>query len=307
MEATGARGSMAEPPTVRALAQQRADARSAGDFARADALRDEIAAVGFVVTDTPDGFKLHPIPAPARIGVHLLYEGSLDDLERFLVALVLHHDLSDVETVVVDPASSDADAVAKLADATPGARAIRLDRDPGWAAARNVGLRAATGAIVVLADLSIEPTGDVLTPLAGALESDPTVAVTGPTGIVTADLRTWREAATSDCDAIEAYLLACRRDDLRDSGLLNERFTWYRNADLDLSLQLRDRGRAGREDGAPGKARIIEVPFRKHLHRGYARFLDEAERDRQSRRNYNRFLDRWRDRTDLLTGAPARG
>ena len=42
----------------------------------------------------------------------------------------------------------------------------------GHAAARNVGLRRAAGAIVVLADGSIEPTGDALTPLEAAL-ADP--------------------------------------------------------------------------------------------------------------------------------------
>ena len=37
----------------------------------------------------------------------------------------------------------------------------------------------------------------------------------------------------------------------------------------------------------------------RHEHRGWTS-LPEAERDRLSKRNFYRFLDRWRDRPDLL-------
>jgi cysteinyl-tRNA synthetase len=49
------------PPEVVALAQEREQARSARDFARADELRDAIAAAGWVVRDGPDGFELLPL------------------------------------------------------------------------------------------------------------------------------------------------------------------------------------------------------------------------------------------------------
>ncbi len=52
--------STAAPEDVRLLAQQRLEARAARDFARADMLRDEIAARGFAVRDAPDGFELVP-------------------------------------------------------------------------------------------------------------------------------------------------------------------------------------------------------------------------------------------------------
>ena len=38
-----------------ALAEERAAARAAGDYARADELRDRIAELGFSVRDTPQG------------------------------------------------------------------------------------------------------------------------------------------------------------------------------------------------------------------------------------------------------------
>jgi cysteinyl-tRNA synthetase len=48
------------PQAVRALAQQREQAREARDFAAADRLRGEIAALGWVVRDVQDGFELLP-------------------------------------------------------------------------------------------------------------------------------------------------------------------------------------------------------------------------------------------------------
>jgi cysteinyl-tRNA synthetase len=43
-----------------ALLQKRQEARAAKDFAAADAIRDELLALGWVVRDTPDGAKLVP-------------------------------------------------------------------------------------------------------------------------------------------------------------------------------------------------------------------------------------------------------
>jgi len=48
------------PREVLALAQAREEARAARDFARADGLRDEIAALGFDVRDTPEGPQVTP-------------------------------------------------------------------------------------------------------------------------------------------------------------------------------------------------------------------------------------------------------
>ncbi len=46
------------PPEILALAEQRQAARKAKDFGTADRLRDEIAAEGWTVKDSPDGFEL---------------------------------------------------------------------------------------------------------------------------------------------------------------------------------------------------------------------------------------------------------
>ena len=49
----------AAPAELAEKARQRDEARAARDFARADALRDEIVAAGWEVRDTPDGAVLY--------------------------------------------------------------------------------------------------------------------------------------------------------------------------------------------------------------------------------------------------------
>jgi cysteinyl-tRNA synthetase len=48
------------PDEIRELARQRDEARAAKDWARADALRDQIVAAGYVVEDTPAGTEVRP-------------------------------------------------------------------------------------------------------------------------------------------------------------------------------------------------------------------------------------------------------
>ena len=110
----------------------------------------------------------------------------------------------------------------------------------------------------MLADLAVEPTGDVLGPLAEAFE-DPSVGVAGPWGIVSADMREFTESPGPEVDAVEGYLLATRRE-LLARGLMHEKFRWYRHADIDLSFQLRALGK---------RAVVVPLPAAKHTHRGW--------------------------------------
>jgi cysteinyl-tRNA synthetase len=157
----------------------------------------------------------------------------------------------------------------------------------------NAGLRRATGRVVVVVDGSVEPVGDVLGPIESALD-DPTVGVCGPFGISTSDLREFHESDGPDVDAIEGYLMAFRRDVLRDAGLFDERFRWYRTADIELSFRLKESGL---------RAVVVDVPVRRHEHRMW-QATSPQERERLSKRNYYRVLERFRDRFELLVNPP---
>jgi hypothetical protein len=143
----------------------------------------------------------------------------------------------------------------------------------------------------------VEPTGDAVSPVAAALE-DPTVAVAGGWGIVSDDLRHFDAAPAGEVDAIEAYWLGFRRADFAGRGPLDERFRFYRNLDIWWSLVLRDEG----EGQPPRRALALDgLPLMRHEHRGYAS-LPPDERDRQSKRNFYRIIDRFGSRRDLLVG-----
>jgi cysteinyl-tRNA synthetase len=172
----------------------------------------------------------------------------------------------------------------------------------GQGAATNIGIRRAEAPVVILLDASLEPTGDVVTPLVQALD-DPTVAVVGGWGITSADLRKFEDAPAGDVDAIEGYIQAFRRADAAAHGPLDERFRFYRNLDIWWSLVLRDGG----EDDEPRRAvRLDGLPIERHDHRGWTSLPDD-ERDRQSKRNFYRIIDRFGARRDLLVAHPGAG
>ncbi|MFL5724491.1 MAG: glycosyltransferase family 2 protein, partial [Chloroflexota bacterium] len=227
-----------------------------------------------------------------------------DDLARAIRALVEHSpDGTQIVVVADDPSPGQAAALEELDGADPGAPGIATEvvwtsARLGWAAALNAGIRRAAAPVVIVLDTSVEPAGDVVTPLEAALE-DETIAVAGPFGIVSDDLRTFHEPADDavDVDAIEGYAQAFRRADYVERGPLDERFVFYRNLDIWWSLVLRDEG----EERPPRRAVSVAIPAVRHEHRGWTA-LPEAERDRLSKRNFYRIIDRFGWRRDLAAG-----
>lgn len=227
-----------------------------------------------------------------------LFEGWLGDLERLHASLVDHLGPHGWELVVVDLPTDDAasERIASLDRVTH----VPL-RDPmGWAAARNLGLRLATGRIVVIADTSVEVQGDLLHALDRRL-TDPGVGLVGRWGVMSSNGFDFEEVSMpgpSDVDGVEAYLMALRRADLPRTGLFDPKYKWYRNADIDFSFRVRDAGLRTIADPA--------LPVARHSHRAWET-TPEARRDEWSRTNFRRFRDRWGDRGELFTARRTQG
>ena len=90
-----------------------------------------------------------------------------------------------------------------------GRRPPARDRDratrasgSGPAAAVNIGIRRASGPVVVVLDPAVELSGDIVTPLVRALD-DRAVAVAGGWGSVTRDRRHFEDAPPGDVDVID--------------------------------------------------------------------------------------------------------
>jgi hypothetical protein len=225
------------------------------------------------------------------------------DVDRAMTGLRAHAPDGTDAVIVANGPSDDQESALTDLETTDGGEG-RLATEVVWtserlghAAALNAGIRRAGASVVVLLDPSVEPTGDLVTPLVRTLD-DPMVAVAGPWGVRSVDLRHFEEAEPGEVDAIEAYALAFRREDYVVRGPLDERFRFYRNLDLWWSLVLRDEG----EGSIPRRAlRVPDAPAVRHEHRGWES-LEPAERDRLSKRNFYRILDRFGARRDLLVG-----
>lgn len=323
------------PDDIRALADARAAARRAHEWAAADALLEQIAAAGWKVVDSGTMYDLVRAAVPDAIDGGVVRYGSSgsvpsrldeapvgvatvvlvatdwpDDLARTYRALI-EHAPDGMQLVVVANAPSEAQAAAleDLDAIEPGAPGIATEvvwtaSRLGWGAALNAGIRRAAAPVVVLLDTSIEAAGDLVTPLVVAL-GDGSVAVAGPFGLVSDDLRRFKEApeGTADVDAIEGYVQAFRRADFALRGPLDEHFAFYRNLDIWWSLVLRDQGEDAADDAPPRRAmRVPGIALTRHAHRGWASVPDE-ERDKLSKKNLYRVLKRFATRRDLLVAA----
>ena len=312
------------PDEILALAHERSRAREARDWAEADRLRAAIETAGWRIVDRGTDFALTPAAPPDLVeGEQVRYGASRnvpsrleeapeglativliatewpDDLERALTGLRSSPEGTSVVVVADAPSPAQAEALEAPGAGTatgPTAEVLWTSERLGHAAALNAGIRRASGPVVIVLDASVEPQGDVVTPLVDALR-DPAVGVVGPWGLVSGDLRKFEDAPPGDVDAIGGYALAFRRADFAERGPLDERFRFYRNLDIWWSLVLRDEG----EGHAPRRAVSVGgLPLVRHEHRGWTSLPDD-ERDRQSKRNFYRIIDRFGARRDLLT------
>ena len=318
------------PDEVLAAARARAAARAARDWPRADALRAEIEAAGWKIEDAGTAFRLEPATPPtvedagvtrygaslavpsvldeppiARFTVELVAEDWPDDLARALAGLRAHAPAGTQVVIVANAPSRDQETRLTAGDPSLDAIAgmtpevVWTSARLGRAAARNAGLRRATGSIVVLVDTATEPTGDALTPLEAAL-ADPDVAVAGGFGLVARDFRHFGDATGPSVDAIALSWLGFRRDDFSALGPLDEKLVIDAALDVWWSLVLR----AGDAPDAPAReARRLDLPLVRHVQQASGR-LAAAERERLEKRGFYRVLERFRDRRDLLSGAP---
>ncbi len=337
-------GSMTEsgpPEAVEEAASQRADARAARDWPTADRLRDEIEAAGWRVIDAGSAYRLERASPPdVDVGGEIRYGRSdavpsrLDEPATGVasVVVVASPDRSETERVLEALRATVPDGVdiVLVADGLPNAalvgltgpagsvgaatqsvsngppiELVRTSEPLGHAAAVNIGIRRARAPIVVVLDPSVLPRGDVVTPLVEALAA-PDVAIAGPFGLRSGDLRHFDETATADPEtgaattgvaAIQGYLMAFRRGDAVERGPLDEAFRFYRNLDIWWSLVLRDEG----EDVPPRRAAVVAgVPLERSEPRAWVT-TPPAVRDRLSKRNFYRILDRFRTRRDLAS------
>jgi cysteinyl-tRNA synthetase len=312
------------PPGILMRFSARNLIRQNGVYGASDMLRESIEVEGFRVHDAPDSSRVHargtldPISRPNVVtdmrevsallhepdiyefSINLLAWDNADEIERAVQSAINCKGDRSIEIVLIDNGSSDgtAEVVDRLAREYPEVHPLWIDHWVGEGAGRNAGLLRSQGRIIVVLGNHIEVTGDIFTLIEQAL-SDPEVGLCGGWGVRSDDLRDFESSTGPEVDAVEAYLLAFRREEIERVGLFDEKFRFYRHIDLEYSLRFLDRGM--KNIVVPQiRANTIEHEHRLWYH------TPPDERERKSKRNFYRFLHRWGDRRDLLI-EPAAG
>jgi hypothetical protein len=256
---------------------------------------------GFEVVDVAGGYELKP----KKPYITLAYPRDIRtiDLEKDVtVGLIVDGFTEDaLETVRAIKANSDC-AVAIISIGDAGTLFEQMDKrtylisvNPGaaWGDCANVLLEKVHSKYVIIMDPSTRFTGDAVTPVAAELEKGEYVAVGWRGGLVNTEDE-WRsvdDKGAGEVDVLFSYFMAFNRAAMIEVGGFNPRALYYRNADIEYSLKIRQAG---------GKLLQMELPLTQERHHGY-HDADPEYRDVQSKKNYDRILEKYRGKSAILS------
>lgn len=293
---------MTAPDSVHELARARQAARAEKNFALSDQLRDEIAAQGFEVVDVAGGYELRP---KKRFPV---YESTRDirpiNSGKFEItaAIIVEGFHEDAITCIKSIKSNSECAIAVLVIGEPGdlvneldARTslVQVNENFGWGENANALLRNITSDYVIVLDPSTTFTGDAITPVLEELKKRDFVAVGWRGGLVNLedDWRSIDDKGEGEVDVLFSYFIGMHREDALAARGFSNRAVFYRNADIEFSLNLRH---------SNGRLLQMDLPLEQGRHHGY-HDSDPEYRDAQSKKNYDRILERFRGKTAILS------
>ena len=293
---------MSAPDSVHELAKARLAARAERNFALSDQLRDEIAALGFEVVDDAGGYELRPkkrFPTyESTRDIRPINSGKFE----ITVAMIVDGFHEDAVTTIKTIKEHSQCAIAILVVGDPGALVDELDsrtslvqltEDFGWGESANALLRNVTSEFIVIMDPSTRFTGDAIAPVLAELKKREFVAVGWRGGLMNLedDWRSVDDKGAGEVDVLFSYFLAMHREDALAARGFSNRALYYRNADIEFSLNLRH---------SNGRLLQMDLPLEQDRHHGY-HDTDAEYRDAQSKKNYDRILERFRGKTAILS------
>jgi hypothetical protein len=292
---------MTQKQSKEELAQERLDARAAKDFAKADRLRDEISALGFEVIDVAGGFEfrakerfptyastrdIKAIKVDGEIAIVMIVDGFTSDAAETVCTIKANTKTPIVAFVIGNPSELTAEIDLQF-------QLLSITENFGWGENANSLLKNLSSKFMVLIDPSTRFTGDAITPVINELKKGEFSAVGWRGGLVNVDDE-WRsvdDKGPGEVDVIFSYFLAINCADATNAGGFNNRAIYYRNADIEFSLRLRN-----------VNARLLQMdlPLEQDRHHGYYD-TDEEFREVQSKKNYDRILERFRGKSAILS------
>ena len=292
---------MTEPQSKEQLAQARLDARAAKDFAKADQLRDQIAALGFEVIDIAGGFEfrakerfpkyastrdIKAIKVEGDIAIAIIIDGFTADAAESVRSIKSNTKTPIVAFVIGEPAElvDEIDLQFQL---------VSIGESFGWGENANALLKNISSKYLVIMDPSTRFNGDAIAPVLAELNKGQYSAVGWRGGLVNTDDE-WRsvdDKGPGEVDVIFSYFLAINCADATNAGGFNNRAIYYRNADIEFSLRLRN---------VNGRLLQMDLPLEQARHHGYYD-TDPEFREVQSKKNYDRILERFRGKSAILS------
>ena len=293
---------MSAPDSVHELAKARLAARAERNFALSDQLRDEIASQGFEVVDVAGGYELRPkkrFPTyESTRDIRPINSGKFE----ITVAMIIDGFHEDAVTTIKTIKEHSQCAIAILVVGDPGILVNELDsrtslvhltENFGWGESANALLRSVTSEFIVIMDPSTRFTGDAITPVLTELKKREFVAVGWRGGLINLEDE-WRsvdDKGAGEVDVLFSYFIAMHREDALNARGFSNRALYYRNADIEFSLNLRH---------SNGRLLQMDLPLEQDRHHGY-HDTDPEYRDAQSKKNYDRILERFRGKTAILS------
>jgi len=290
------------PESLHELGRARQAARADKNFALADQLRDQIAQAGYEIVDVVGGFELHAkslvqvfadiqklknLPKSDRsITVAIVVNGFHEDAITSVNSIKAH---SSAEILVL--ATQPAEDLSSIVDSHT--HVIQLENDPGWGECANAALRIISTPFAVIMDPSTTFTGDAISPVLQELQKKDFVAVGWRGGLINIEDQ-WRsvdDKGAGEVDVLFSYFFALDKEAALQAGGFNARAIYYRNADMEFSLRLKH---------AAGRLLQMDLPLEQGRHHGYYD-TEESFRDAQSKKNYDRILERFRGKEAILS------
>jgi hypothetical protein len=162
----------------------------------------------------------------------------------------------------------------------------------GWGEAANNLLKFSPSPVMVIMDPSTIFTGDAITPVMQKFEEDTWTVIGWHGGLINIEDE-WRsvtDVGPGEVDVIFSYFMAMKAEDAIGASGFNIRANYYRNADIEFSLRVRQ---------GYGRLLQMDLPLEQARHHGYYD-TDPEYRDAQSKKTYDRILDRFRGKNEIL-------
>jgi hypothetical protein len=216
----------------------------------------------------------------------MIVDGFQEDAVTCIRAIKEHSQCAIAILVIGDPGP--------LADELDSRTSlVQVNENFGWGENANALLRNVTSEFIIIMDPSTIFIGEAITPVLEELKKREFVAVGWRGGLVNLedDWRSTDDKGPGEVDVLFSYFIGMHREDALAARGFSNRALFYRNADIEFSLNLRH---------SNGRLLQMELPLEQARHHGYHDSEPEY-RDAQSKKNYDRILERFRGKTAILS------